>query len=503
MDPAVMSYDSRSVTSAPLHRPTMAPQFFPQFSTAPMTSMTAPQYLPCLPPVTFGGYTNSYTPTPVLGSPFRHYPNRPQLRVMPPTADVGQRYQDPRHSPSPSVKSDGQLSTRSIVSNQSTDSRTMVSGPTVEETPEVVGRTRIDALMKTIQAKGGAEPVPTELKTEQDQGTPRHDIKMEQLATPSPPRQQQFRVPLPQQTLQVPRASLHPQQTQEPHLQQRRLNKKRYLCTIPGCSKTFSQKTHLVTHIRSHTGEQPYVCNFGCGKRFSQLGNQKLQIHERRHTGERPYTCSECGKRFPQRGNLRAHASSHSKTKPYVCHLDKCDKQFTQLGNLKNKFHSKTLEALISKFATIDSSTVSKEDIQLWEYFSSLYKHSNKGIKGRGKHHKVKPVTQLVTPTTPTSTTSTHAPHASVYNTPHMHGLPQILNTPLLHPVPHHGFSHPASYSTTNRSHHPLISPNSRGDLHGAYEMFDAEEESVAGSGASTVYDDDHGRELAFGDRMY
>jgi hypothetical protein len=32
---------------------------------------------------------------------------------------------------------------------------------------------------------------------------------------------------------------------------------------------------------------------------------------------------------------------------------------------------------------------VSQEDKKLWEYFASLYKNSNKGIKGRGKDRRI------------------------------------------------------------------------------------------------------------------
>lgn len=33
---------------------------------------------------------------------------------------------------------------------------------------------------------------------------------------------------------------------------------------------------------------------------------------------------------------------------------------------------------------------MSELDRELWEYFSTLYKNSNKGIKGRGKDHRIK-----------------------------------------------------------------------------------------------------------------
>ncbi|KAH7074421.1 zinc finger protein-like protein OZF [Paraphoma chrysanthemicola] len=171
--------------------------------------------------------------------------------------------------------------------------------------------------------------------------------------------------------------------------------RKRYQCHMPDCNKSFYQKTHLEIHIRAHTGAKPFECKApGCGQRFSQLGN--LKTHERRHTGERPYNCDICGKTFAQRGNVRAHKIVHQQIKPFLCKLDDCGKQFTQLGNLKshqNKFHAQTLKYLTQKFATISPGDyVSQADKELWEYFASLYKNSNKGIKGRGKDRRISAV---------------------------------------------------------------------------------------------------------------
>ncbi|KAL1608807.1 DNA-binding transcription factor [Nothophoma quercina] len=113
--------------------------------------------------------------------------------------------------------------------------------------------------------------------------------------------------------------------------------RKRYQCNMPGCDKSFYQKTHLEIHVRAHTGAKPFVCKAsGCGQRFSQLGN------------------------------LKSH---------------------------QNKFHAATLRFLTQKFATISPDDwVSEDDKQLWEYFASLYKNSNKGIKGRGKDRRISAV---------------------------------------------------------------------------------------------------------------
>ncbi|RMJ21873.1 Transcription factor [Aspergillus sp. HF37] len=168
--------------------------------------------------------------------------------------------------------------------------------------------------------------------------------------------------------------------------------KRKYTCTLPQCGKNFAQKTHLEIHMRAHTGDKPYVCKEPlCGQRFSQLGN--LKTHQRRHTGEKPFSCDMCHKRFAQRGNVRAHKITHEKTKPFRCLLDDCGKMFTQLGNLKshqNKFHSSTLRHLTAKFGQMtDADAMNPQDRGLWEYFATLYKNSNKGIKGRGKDRRI------------------------------------------------------------------------------------------------------------------
>ncbi|KAB8237848.1 hypothetical protein BDV23DRAFT_107357 [Aspergillus alliaceus] len=179
--------------------------------------------------------------------------------------------------------------------------------------------------------------------------------------------------------------------------QSRSGKKRKYVCTLPHCGKSFAQKTHLDIHTRAHTGDKPFICKEpSCGQRFSQLGN--LKTHQRRHTGEKPFSCDICQKRFAQRGNVRAHKITHQHAKPFTCLLDDCGKQFTQLGNLKshqNKFHATTLRDLTLKFSQgAIGEPMNPQDRKLWEYFATLYKNSNKGIKGRGKDRRISPTSK-------------------------------------------------------------------------------------------------------------
>ena len=77
-----------------------------------------------------------------------------------------------------------------------------------------------------------------------------------------------------------------------------------FRCQI--CPYRSKDSSQLTVHLRSHTGDSPFVCPYeGCSTSFKT--NSDLKRHIRIHTGEKPYKCPHCNYRCAIKCKLHIH----------------------------------------------------------------------------------------------------------------------------------------------------------------------------------------------------
>ncbi|XP_078587844.1 uncharacterized protein LOC144868958 [Branchiostoma floridae x Branchiostoma japonicum] len=173
------------------------------------------------------------------------------------------------------------------------------------------------------------------------------------------------------------------------HLAEPLVVKKRYECQI--CDYTSEDKSRLVKHQRTHTGEKPYSCRF-CP--YKTALNESLWKHMKHHKIKSPMQCQKCSYSTTTMQSLLLHNKLHGETDDIIVEAKPKVNQAGSDDGLKPK--ATDFQCNMCGYMALDRSKLIKhlQSHSLEKAFSCPscpYRSSSKeNVKRHQKHHRSK-----------------------------------------------------------------------------------------------------------------
>lgn len=264
----LMHYDARPLTQV-VHQQQRAPvpqsYLGPAYSAAPIASLTSSHFAP------HSQFSfNGYGPTPPLREPYSQPPRQPfsdkhvhvaipplngRSEILSPThRDMRPAFDEQAQSPSTNESSEKTLTVPD--GELPKVPRTITANATVNPEDQVTFSTSVDMLMRVVQSKKETDGIVRSAEDRIRRESTSLSSEVGYPAHSSPSRQDHALTTDPEHTGSSDGCS---DDYAHAGSKRRKNPVKKHVCGFQGCEKVFGQKTHLLIHRRTHTGERPYV----------------------------------------------------------------------------------------------------------------------------------------------------------------------------------------------------------------------------------------------------